>query len=168
MYHFQDRLPAVEGSATLSSEAAFHLPGASSRAQLLCHAASWRGSSSITVSHHATTHYSTGTPRTSIIAPNIPTVVASSGLSLTSSSCFFLFYVQAHLTPEHNRLIGKSGQGTPLVSPHSTEAAYTRHMKTMCSQPTFIYMQKTPICSLKRTTLAPVVNSKGNGISKFI
>lgn len=113
MYHCHDCLPTVEISATLSAETAFHLPGSSSRAKFLCHATSWRGSSSVTVSHHATTHYSTGTPRASIIAPNIPTIIASaSGFSFTSGSCFFLFHVQAHLTPEHNRLMGKSFQGT--------------------------------------------------------
>lgn len=113
MYHCQDCLPAAEPSAALSREAAFHLPGASARAQFLCHAASRRGSSPVPVAHHATTHYSAGTPGASVIAAQIPAVVAaSSGLSFTSGSCFFLFHVQAHLTPEHNGLVGKSVQGT--------------------------------------------------------
>jgi len=115
-------------SATLSREAPFHLPAASSRAELLRHATSWRGSSAVTVAHHATTHYSTGTPGASIIAPNIPTVITSaSGLSLTSSSCFFLFYVQAHLTPEHNGLTGKIFKAH--ISHQFTTSTYTTNRK---------------------------------------
>lgn len=113
MYHCQDCLPTVEISAALSSETAFHLPGASSRAQFLCHAAPRRRSSPVPVPHHAAAHDSAGPARASLIAANIPALVAAAArLPLTGGPGLLLLHVQAHLPAEHYGLMGKSSQGT--------------------------------------------------------
>lgn len=101
---------ATLSSAALWREATLSLAAGASagaHAGFGRHAASRRGSPSISIAHHpAPSSDAARTPRTPIVAPHVSPVVATAGLPLAHRPRLLLLYVQAHLASEHDGLRG--------------------------------------------------------------
>lgn len=104
-------LQAVFFSAALGSKATLSLASrASSRAHARFggHAASRWWSPPVTFANHSTSHDSSRTSRTPVVAPHVPTLISSTaGLSFTHRPRLLFLHIQTHLASKHDGLQGE-------------------------------------------------------------